>query len=184
MMGSTLRIGSVSKFVVTLTVTIAATVVVSAAAAANQQSSVIPYLSHGVGVTTPTFEPIASPAQQFGGTAELPAGVSEGAGAVTPTNLARAVVPQKPEISYLSWGVSADSMHEVFGIEQSALVRNDRRIERDMHSRETPQVASAASSHWFDVSEGALGLALGLTLTAALAGLLAMSRNRLRIAHP
>lgn len=162
-MRSTRRIKRVSTLLVTLTVTLAATVVVSASSAANQQMSEIPYLSHGVGVTTPTFEPIVSPAQQFGGTAELPAGTSQGAGAVTPTDLARAVVPQK--------------------LEDSALVRNDRRIERDLRGHEPTTVVSAASSREFDVSEGVLGFALGLALTAALAGLLAISRNRVRIAH-
>ena len=39
----------------------------------------------------PTFEPITSVAQQYGGTAELPAA-------------------QQAEISYLSWGATAENM--------------------------------------------------------------------------
>ena len=52
-------------------------------------------------MVTPTFEPITSVAQQYGGTAELPAA-------------------QQAEISYLSWGATAENMRP-FATQQSEI---------------------------------------------------------------
>jgi hypothetical protein len=127
----------------------------------------------GGSIVTPTFAPITSVAQQYGGTAELPAAQqgeisylswgtvlkSEEQGGVTPTNLARAYVPQD--------GVTPTNLARAWGPKvQHAEV-----------------VSISADSGSFDSGDAALGFGLGLILATAAAIALAMSRDRERMAH-
>lgn len=64
-------------------------------------------------MVTPTFEPITSVAQQYGGTAELPAAqqaeISYLSWGATAENR-RPFATQQSEIAYLSWGATAENM--------------------------------------------------------------------------
>ena len=64
-------------------------------------------------MVTPTFEPITSVAQQYGGTAELPAAqqaeISYLSWGATAENR-RPFATQQSEIAYLSWGAKAENM--------------------------------------------------------------------------
>ena len=64
-------------------------------------------------MVTPTFEPITSVAQQYGGTAELPAAqqaeISYLSWGATAENM-RPFTTQQSEIAYLSWGATAENM--------------------------------------------------------------------------
>ena len=149
-------------------------------------------------MVTPTFEPITSVAQQYGGTAELPAAqqdeiayLSWGAtaenmrpfqsteqGGVTPTNLARAYVPQVQV-----QGVSNPDGYQpqLRGAEE--LVIRDTPDGFQPQTKGTDVVSISADSSRFEVGDLALGFGLGLILATAGAIALAMSRGRERAAH-
>lgn len=153
----------------------------------------------GGSMVTPVFEPILSVAQQYGGTAELPAAqqaeisyLSWGATAentlsfqsardtqdgVTPTNLARAYVPP-------SEGVSSPDGYQpqLRGAEE--LVIRDAPDGFQPQSKQAEVVSVSAGSSSIETGDLALGFGLGLILATAGAIALAMSRNRERLAHP
>jgi hypothetical protein len=131
----------------------------------------------GGGAVTPTFEPITSVAEQYGGTAELPAAQqNEAQGGVTPTNLARAYVPRFQ-------GVSNPDGY------QPQLRGDEQIVIRDQPDGFQPQARNAgveslsASSGSLDSADLALGFGLGLILATAVAIALAMVRDREGMAH-
>ena len=120
---------------------------------------------------TPTFEPITSVAQQYGGTAELPAPQQ---GGVTPTNLSRAYVAPVE-------GVASPDGY------QPQLRGDEQLVIRDKPDGFQPQqadvVSISAGSSSIDSGDLALGFGLGLILATAAAIALAMVRDRERMAH-
>lgn len=159
----------------------------------------------GGSVVTPTFAPITSVAQQYGGTAELPAAQqgeisylswgtvlkSEGQGGVTPTNLARAYMPQDgvtPTNLARAWGPQIQGVSSPDGY-QPQLRGDEQLVIRDKPDGFQPQtkhadvVSVSAGSSGLDSSDLALGFGLGLILATAAAIALAMVRDRERMAH-
>jgi hypothetical protein len=151
---------------------------------------------HDGGSNVPSFEPIMSVAQQYGGTAELPAAqqaeisyLSWGAtaentrpfqsttqGGITPTNLARAYVPQVQGVS------NPDGYQpQLRGAEE--LVIRDRPDGFQPQTKNADVVSISADSSRLEAGDLALGFGLGLILATAGAIALAMSRNRGRMAH-
>jgi hypothetical protein len=153
----------------------------------------------------PTFEPITSVAQQYGGTAELPAAqqgeisylswgqalVSEAQGGVTPTNLARAYVPQggvtptnlARAYTPLFEGVSnPDGFQPQLRGEQPLVIR-DKPDGFQPQTKHADVVSVSAGSSGLDSGDLALGFGLGLILATAAAIALAMVRDRERMAH-
>lgn len=159
----------------------------------------------GGSVSTPTFAPITSVAQQYGGTAELPAaqqaeisylswGIAlktEGQGGVTPTNLARAYVPQGgvtptnlarayvPQVQ----GVSNPDGYQPQLRGDQPLVIRDQPDGFQPQTKHADVVSVSAGSGSFDSGDLALGFGLGLILATAAAIALAMVRDRERMAH-
>jgi hypothetical protein len=144
----------------------------------------------GGSVVTPTFAPITSVAQQYGGTAELPAAQqgeisylswgtalkSEGQSGVTPTNLARAYTPQVQGVS------NPDGYQpQLRGDEQ--LVIRDQPDGFQPQTKHADVVSISAGSGSLDSGDLALGFGLGLILATAAAIALAMVRDRERMAH-
>jgi hypothetical protein len=162
----------------------------------------------GGSMVTPVFEPITSVAQQYGGTAELPAA-------------------QQAEIAYLSWGATAENtlplqstrdsgpvfmnglpdgyvgsgisrdvtVPQVVGVSspdgyQPQLRGAEQLVIRDApdgfqpQSKQAEVVSVSAGSSSIETGDLALGFGLGLILATAGAIALAMSRNRERLAHP
>ena len=121
------------------------------------KASEIPYLSHGIGV------------------------VEQGAGGVTPTNLARAVSRQA------TGGVTPTNLARAYvphSGDQPALIRDvPDGVQSDLRGAEPITVKVTDSGSSFDVSELAVGFGLGLALASAAALLLMLSRGRMRIAH-
>jgi hypothetical protein len=159
----------------------------------------------GGSIVTPTFAPITNVAQQYGGTAELPAAQqgeisylswgtvlkSEEQGGVTPTNLARAYVPQggvTPTNLARAWGPKVQGVSSPDGY-QPQLRGDEQLVIRDKPDGFQPQtkhaevVSISADSGSFDSGDAALGFGLGLILATAAAIALAMSRDRERMAH-
>lgn len=125
------------------------------------------------GLVGPTFEPITSVAQQYGGTAELPAAQQDG---VTPAKLSRAYVARFEGVS------NPDGYQpQLRGDEQLVI-----RATPDGFQPQTKQadvVSISAGSSSLDSGDLALGFGLGLILATAAAIALAMVRDRERMAH-
>ena len=115
----------------------------------------------GGSMVTPTFEAITSVAQQYGGTAELPA-AQQGT----------------------SQGVSNPDGYQpqLRGAEQ--LVIRDAPDGYQPQSKNAEVVSVSAGSSSIETGDLALGFGLGLILATAAAIALAMSRGRERVAHP
>ncbi len=138
----------------------------------------------------PTFEPITSVAQQYGGTAELPAAqqgeisylswgqalTSEAQGGVTPTNLARANVSQFEGVS------NPDGYQPQLRGEQPLVIR-DRPDGFQPQTKHAEVVSISADSGSLEAGDLALGFGLGLILATAAAIAFAMIRDRERMAH-
>ena len=125
------------------------------------------------GLVGPTFEPITNVAQQYGGTAELPAAQQ---GGVTPTNLARAYVAPVEGVS------NPDGYQpQLRGDEQ--LVIRDTPDGFQPQTKHADVVSVSAGSSGFETGDVALGFGLGLILATAGAIALAMARGRERMAH-
>jgi hypothetical protein len=171
---------------------------------------------HDGGSNVPSFEPIMSVAQQYGGTAELPAaqqseiaylswgataentrafqstreggpvfmnGLPDGyvgsqttQGGITPTNLARAYVPQVQGVS------NPDGYQPQLRGTEQLLIRGtpDGFQPQTKHA---DVVSISADSSRLEAGDLALGFGLGLILATAGAIALAMSRGRERAAH-
>lgn len=116
---------------------------------------------HDGGSMTPTFEPIMSVAQQYGGTAELPA-AQQGT----------------------SQGVSNPDGYQpqLRGAEQLVIRDAPDGFQPQTTNAEVVSVSSGSSS--IETGDLALGFGLGLILATAGAIALAMSRGRERVAHP
>ena len=108
---------------------------------------------HDGGSNVPSFEPILSVAQQYGGTAELPAAVT-------------------------SVGVSSPDGYQP----QQLLIRGTPDGFQPQ-TKGTDVVSISADSSRLEAGDLALGFGLGLILATAGAIALAMSRNRGRMAH-
>jgi hypothetical protein len=158
---------------------------------------------HDGGSIVPTFESITSVAQQYGGTAELPAA-------------------QQGEISYLSWGATAEHKLPFQSTREGGPVFMNGLPDGYVGSESTPggvtptnlarpyiqpvvelggvtptnlarayvqpgmelSASQVDGSSWLPSDDLALGFGLGLILATAGAIALAMSRGRERIAHP
>lgn len=144
----------------------------------------------GGSIVSPTFEPITSVAQQYGGTAELPAAQqgeisylswgqalkTEAQGGVTPTNLSRAYAPQFEGVS------NPDGFQPQLRGEQPLVIR-DQPDGFQPQTKQADVVSISAGSSSFDTGDLALGFGLGLILATAAAIALAMVRDRERMAH-
>jgi hypothetical protein len=121
------------------------------------KASEIPYLSHGVGI------------------------VEQGAGGVTPTDLAR-VVQREP-----LGGVTPTNLARTYvprTVDQPALIRDvPDGVQADV--RQTSPTTSFVSDNGGSLDESALalGFGLGLALSGIAAIVLMLSRGRMRIAH-
>jgi hypothetical protein len=140
--------------------------------------------------SAPTFEPITSVAQQYGGTAELPAAQqgeisylswgkvlqSETHGGVTPTNLARAYDKRFDGVS------NPDGYQPQLRGDQPIVIR-DQPDGFQPQTKHADVVSISADSSSLDSGDLALGFGLGLILATAAAIALAMVRDRERMAH-
>jgi hypothetical protein len=125
-------------------------------AASLSKASEIPYLSHGVGM------------------------IEQGAGGVTPTNLARAVSREAPG------GVTPTNLARAYdprSVEQPALIRDvPDGVQGDVRSPVPTTVFVTDDGGWFHEDSLALGFGLGLVLAAIAGGALMLS-GRMRVAH-
>ena len=157
-------------------------------------------------MVTPTFEPITSVAQQYGGTAELPAAqqaeISYLSWGATAENM-RPFATQQSEIAYLSWGATAENTRPFQSTREGGPVfmnglpdgyQPQLRGAQELVIRDTPDgyqpqtkdadvVSISADSSTLEAGDLALGFGLGLILATAGAIALAMSRGRERAAH-
>lgn len=114
---------------------------------------------HDGGSVTPTFAPITSVAQQYGGTAELPAYVPQVMGVSTPDGY-------QPQLR---------------GVEP--LLIRDAPDGYQPQTKHADVVSISADSGSLEAGDLALGFGLGLILATAAAIALAMVRDRQRVAH-
>jgi hypothetical protein len=114
----------------------------------------------GGSMVTPVFTPITSVAQQYGGTAELPAALQG-----------------------TSQGVSSPDGYQpqLRGAEE--LVIRDTPDGFQPQSKQAEVVSVSAGSSGIETGDLAVGFGLGLVLATAAAIALAMGRNRERLAH-
>ena len=130
---------------------------------------------HDGGSNVPSFEPIMSVAQQYGGTAELPAAVTS-LGVSKPDGYQPQLVAGAREVS------NPDGYQpQLRGAEE--LVIRDTPDGYQPRTTDADVVAISAESSRFEVGDLALGFGLGLILATAGAIALAMSRGRERAAH-
>ena len=130
---------------------------------------------HDGGSNVPSFEPILSVAQQYGGTAELPAAVTS-LGVSSPDGYQPQLVAGVREVS------NPDGYQpQLRGAEE--LVIRDTPDGYQPRTTDADVVAISADSSRFEVGDLALGFGLGLILATAGAIALAMSRGRERAAH-
>ena len=129
---------------------------------------------HDGGSMTPTFAPITSVAQQYGGTAELPAYASQVMGVASPDGY-----QPKPEVL----GVSNPDGYQpqLRGVEP--LLIRDAPDGFQPQTKHADVVSISADSGSLEAGDLALGFGLGLILATAAAIALAMSRDRNRVAH-
>lgn len=128
-------------------------------------------------LVAPTFEPITSVAQQYGGTAELPA-AQQGTslGVSSPDGYQPQLVASVREVS------SPDGYQpQLRGAEQ--LVIRDTPDGFQPQTKQADVVSISAGSSSLDSGDVALGFGLGLILVTAAAIALAMVRDRERMAH-
>lgn len=157
------------KFLKALALALATSAVVAGTASAAQV--------HDGGSMAPTFEPIMSVAQQYGGTAELPAaqqGTSQGVS--SPDGYQPQLVASVREVS------NPDGYQpQLRGVEQ--LLIRDTPDGFQPQTKHADVVSVSAGSSSLEAGDLALGFGLGLILATAAAIALAMARNRERLAH-
>ena len=130
---------------------------------------------HDGGSNVPSFEPILSVAQQYGGTAELPAAVTS-LGVSSPDGYQPQLVAGVREVS------NPDGYQpQLRGAEE--LVIRDTPDGFQPQTKHADVVSISADSGRFETGDLALGFGLGLILATAGAIALAMSRGRERAAH-
>jgi hypothetical protein len=130
---------------------------------------------HDGGSNVPSFEPILSVAQQYGGTAELPAAVTS-VGVSSPDGYQPQLVASVREVS------NPDGYQPQLRGTEQLLIRGTP----DGYQPQTTDagvVSISANSSRFEADDLALGFGLGLILATAGAIALAMSRDRGRMAH-
>ena len=158
------------KVLKALALSLATSAVVAGTASAAQ-------VHDGGTMVTPTFEPIMSVAQQYGGTAELPAalqGTSEGVS--SPDGYQPQLVAGAREVS------NPDGYQpQLRGAEQ--LVIRDTPDGFQPQTKHADVVSVSAGSSSIETGDLALGFGLGLILATAAAIALAMARSRERVAH-
>jgi hypothetical protein len=161
------------KLLKALALSLATSAVVAGAASAAQ-------VHDGGSMVTPTFEPITSVAQQYGGTAELPAAQQGTAQGVSSPD---GYQPQLRSDGQLVMRSNPDGYQpQLRGDEQ--LVIRDRPDGFQPQTKQADVVSVSASSSSFpDSSDLALGFGLGLILATAAAIALAMVRDPERMAH-
>ena len=144
---------------------------------ATQQSE-IAYLSWGATARTRCrFRAPARRAVFMNGLPDGYVGSQTTQGGVTPTNLARAYVPQVQGVSRTRTGTSRSSA----ALEE--LVIRDTPDGFQPQTKDADVVSISADSSTLEAGDLALGFGLGLILATAGAIALAMSRNRERVAH-
>ena len=146
----------------------------SFAASASFAGNATAYVHDG-GSNVPSFEPILSVAQQYGGTAELPAAVTS-LGVSKPDGYQPQLVAGAREVS------TPDGYQpQLRGAEE--LVIRDTPDGFQPQTKHADVVSISADSGRFETGDLALGFGLGLILATAGAIALAMSRGRERAAH-
>ena len=134
----------------------------------------------GGSMVTPVFEPIASVAQQFGGTAELPAALQGTTqGVASPDGYQ----PQLQSTGQLVMRSNPDGYQpQLRGAEE--LVIRDAPDGFQPQSKQAEVVSVSSGSSGIETGDLAVGFGLGLVLATAAAIALALGRNRERLAHP
>ncbi len=147
-----------------------------AASAASPATRRLPRSTTGA-ATSPSFEPIMSVAQQYGGTAELPAAVQASPWA------SRAPMATSPQLVAVAREVSNPDGYQpqLRGAEE--LVIRDTPDGFQPQTKDADVVSISADSSRLEAGDLTLGFGLGLILATAGAIALAMSRNRGRMAH-
>ena len=133
---------------------------------------------HDGGSNVPSFEPILSVAQQYGGTAELPAAVqaTTSVGVSSPDGYQPQLVAGAREVS------NPDGYQPQLRGAQELVIR-DTPDGFQPQTTNAEVVSISADSSRLEAGDLALGFGLGLILATAGAIALAMSRNRGRMAH-
>ena len=134
----------------------------------------------GGSMVTPTFMPITSVAQQYGGTAELPAALQGTSQGVSSPD---GYQPQLQSAELLVMRSSPDGYQpQLRGAEE--LVIRDTPDGFQPQSKQAEVVSVSSGSSGIETGDLAVGFGLGLVLATAAAIALAMGRNRERLAHP
>jgi len=155
------------KVLKALALSLATSAVVAGTASAAQ-------VHDGGSMVTPTFAPITSVAQQYGGTAELPAYVPQVLGVSSPDGY-------QPKAQVLGVSRPDGYQPQLRGVDQ-ILIR-DAPDGFQPPTKHADVVSVSADSSWLEAGDLALGFGFSLILVTAAAIALAMVRDRERMAH-